>query len=330
MALKAGYVGVKRWLYEKLQATTSKNVQDISNIRSEQAVLGARNLNATDYTKSSALTNIVPTFNSDGSITVNGATTAAETLAGGSGANFTAWYGGSVRIGEAPANVTMALYDATAGSNAGTAGQTVTMIAGHAYRLSITFAANKTFTNVTVKPLIVIASDPTTEPSAYAMTNRQLTNAYNIVNKTGVTYDATYCDTSASTASLSVKGNVAQFIGLAKITTQVPQYTKFIEGLPGVKSANNAAFNFAILSSADGTKTYRCYLDQYGKVSAHVTPIPVGSYAISFVYFCADDATIFTRSLDREASPEVIADDPEPVTKTTRSTKKTATTKEGE
>lgn len=176
MALKAGYIGVKRRIYEKLQATIIKNVQDISNIRSEQAALGARNLNATDYTKSSALTNIVPTFNSDGSITVNGTTTAAETLAGGSGANFTAWYGGKVRIADAPADVTMALYDATAGANAGTAGQTVTMIAGHAYRLSITFAANKTFTNVTVNPLIVIASDPTNEPSPYVMTNLQLMN----------------------------------------------------------------------------------------------------------------------------------------------------------
>lgn len=189
MALRAGYYGVKRRIWEALQKAVSEDTQEIADIRSEQALLGARNLNATDYTKASALTNIVPTFNSDGSITVNGTTTSAESLAGGSAANFTAWYGGSVRIGEAPANVTIALYDATAGSNAGTAGQTVTMIAGHAYRLSITFAANKTFTNVKVNPLIVIASDPTTEPSAYAMTNQELTKL-----ATTLKYEVLYVD----------------------------------------------------------------------------------------------------------------------------------------
>lgn len=43
MALKAGYVGVKRWFYEKLQATTAKNVQDIADIWSNNNITGVVN-----------------------------------------------------------------------------------------------------------------------------------------------------------------------------------------------------------------------------------------------------------------------------------------------
>lgn len=327
MALKAGYVGVKRWLYEKI-------VKDVIDIWTNVESTGVINL-IENTAASTEKNDTVYTVNADGTISLSG--TASETnnvtinaitgaalkklgsklyLSGGCSSKVylilrtTNWTEVAKSEGSEVSFNTSGLTDATT------------------YTLSVVVTNGTNTAGMVVKPMITNKAGLVYAP--YAMTNRQLTKAYEIANKTGVTFNDTYCDVSGCSYSLSVKGNLAQIIGVVKITTQVPQYTKFIEGLPAVKSSGGAAFNFALLSSADGTKTYRCYLDSYGKISAHVTPIPAGSYVLSFVYFCAEDTAIYTRSLDREASPEVIADDPEPVTKTTRSTKKTATTKEGE
>lgn len=332
MALKAGYIGVKRRIYEKLQAITTKNVQDIADIWTDNTKTGVHNflLPLTGSYDNNGIT-ITPENNNVG-IKINGTSTAEINYdyipEGSILANLRGKFKLSLGV-DSIAGMNVVFYKSTSGSwNLSGAVKEIEVNLTDAEHLNgkvrIYIANAKTYADVVINPMITALEDPDTTPTPFAMTNRQLTKAYEIVNKTGVTFDDTYCDVSGCSYSLSVKGNLAQIIGVVKITTQVPQYTKFIEGLPPVKSSGGAAYNFALLSSADGTKTYRCYLDTYGKISAHVTPLPVGSYVLSFVYFCAEDTAIYTRSLDREVSPEVIEDEPAPVTKTTRSTKKSA------
>ena len=75
MALRAGYYGVKRRIWEALQATTEKNVQDIATLRSLEDLTGAVNLFM--LTKDTDTINgVTYTVNSDKTVTVNNTATA--------------------------------------------------------------------------------------------------------------------------------------------------------------------------------------------------------------------------------------------------------------
>ena len=74
MALRAGYYGVKRRIWEAIQTTTAKIVDDIDNIWKNHTVSGAKNILPNAAT-TSTITGVTFTVNSDKSITLSGENT---------------------------------------------------------------------------------------------------------------------------------------------------------------------------------------------------------------------------------------------------------------
>ena len=269
MALKAGYVGVKRWLYEKLQATTAKNVQDIADIWTNNNTTGSKNM-ACNSASSTTDSGIHYTVASDGAVSVYGLATADTHLdintghvvpcngkklicsgcpSGGSTSSYSlqvrlsnpngSWYGARNDTGS---GYTLTKTEAEANVN-------ILLRINIANGTNIPEASPKVF-----KPMIYDPINPNSDYVPYAKTNQQLT--------ADIATDAATLDAHKTTIN-------------------------------GIISAATGAADFAAFKTA----------------MAALSPL--------------------TRSVAPE-NREVIEEEPEPVTKTTRSTKKTATIKEGE
>ena len=181
MALKAGYVGVKRWLYEKLQATTKKNVQDIADIWATDAVMSAKNV-----LDNTASTTGVFTVNADKTVTVAATSVGANqwllvnhfTLAKGSyklykcGLNDPLAHDTNARIiiyTGSDYGTTLVKADANAVANFTLENDTEIWV-----RLQIVSGAT---VNGVLKPMITLASDNSDIYAPYAMTNHELTTS---------------------------------------------------------------------------------------------------------------------------------------------------------
>ena len=119
-----------------------------------------------------------------------------------------------------------------------------------------------------------------------SMTNRDLTEK--VVPTTDVknTVISTYCDTTNSIIDIVRIGNIVQVTAVVKVTTAIPAYTKFMEGLPNALFPSNGGdarvVNFFLFTG--GSTHYRCYMDGNGNVNNHATQIPTGIHALSFMY----------------------------------------------
>lgn len=206
MALKAGYVGVKRWLYEKLQATTSKNVRDIADIWADNNITGVKNflaipikaVKATNQTGSWAgnvytINGGTFTFNVVGDlitdVVINGTFTADTTVAtnafndnikvavdgdyipsgitGGSATTYSIIFNYKETLAGSEKSL-ITLYND---------GNTVKTIDSDWLLKLYLVAKAGTYNNVSLKPMIRLASDPDATYVPYAMTNQELTKA---------------------------------------------------------------------------------------------------------------------------------------------------------
>lgn len=188
MALKAGYIGVKRRLYEKLQAIILKNVQDIADIWTYNNRSGVTNkLKITADT--TTVTDVTFTIDPDGlvSISSSGAIAANRDL------NLTTTLslkeGDKVKIGFADSDtdkVRMTIYNnSTPAQVANSFGKPVQYTAQStgSYTVYIRAINGKTFDNYIIKPMVYDAMIPDPDFASFAMTNVELTkNIYKQFN----------------------------------------------------------------------------------------------------------------------------------------------------
>lgn len=189
MALRAGYYGVKRRIWEALQATTAKNVQDITDIWSNNTIMGAKNLLPNNLVTTSSQS-VTFTHDADGGIS----------LSGTAGANVDAaiydtrdsgelWRGLTLIVSKGLDNANIkilvnAYTDTTyvktlVDLDSGTESAPITIDYSGYNRVRVT-AYVKSGTNTTGKkiyPMFRLATDPDDTYAPYAMTNRELTES---------------------------------------------------------------------------------------------------------------------------------------------------------
>ena len=185
MALKAGYVGVKRWLYEKLTKESAANKQSIIDIWANKNKTGAKNLFKLTTTSSSNH-NVTWTVDSDGTVTV---TTGEDTASADtyialnpSGVSMAA---GSYIFNGCPAGGSSTKYSlffrsstttsAEFGYDTGAGRDMVLDSTKNIVGYILIKNGTKISDNLVFKPMIRYADDPNADFVPYAMTNQQLT-----------------------------------------------------------------------------------------------------------------------------------------------------------
>lgn len=187
MALKAGYVGVKRWLYERLQATAAKNVQDIADIWSNNTIMGAKNLLPNNLvTKSDQ--SVTFTHDADGAISLSGTASAnVDAAIYDTRDSGELWRGLKLIVSKGIDNANIkilvnAYTDTTyvktlVDLDSGTESAPITIDYSGYNRVRVT-AYVKSGTNTTGKkiyPMFRLATDPDDTYAPYANTNQELT-----------------------------------------------------------------------------------------------------------------------------------------------------------
>lgn len=182
MALKAGYVGVKRWLYEKLQATAAKNVQDIANIWYSNTVVGAKNF-LKNNASSTEVNGITYTVNADGTIKAVGTATANAvlTLSNQNSYNYADLAGKTFKLtGGFSADAYVECYFSnpqTWNRDTGS-GKIFTFPDTETFTFNFTVAVRSGQTvDLVFKPMLRLVSDESDVYAPYAMTNQQLTGS---------------------------------------------------------------------------------------------------------------------------------------------------------
>lgn len=181
MALKAGYVGVKRWLYEKLQKTTAKNVTDIVGLQDNVVKTGSKN-HMIPFTGSYEVNSVTFTAASNGVVTCSGTASATATwrrnvtipagsyiLSGGPGISTLTSGVDPVFIGIY--NTSTAQYIA---ADEGTTDH-YTFENDVTYAIGLRIAKDIVSSNYTFYPMLRLATDPDATYAPYAKTNQQLT-----------------------------------------------------------------------------------------------------------------------------------------------------------
>jgi hypothetical protein len=195
MALKAGYVGVKSWLYEKLQVTTSKNVQDIADIIDHEEATGVKNLlDVTAATQEKG--GLTFTVNADKSITISAGTSTSSIYlnldyvnnSDLTSKNITAFVGKKLKGVISPSNVGVGLaigyfkgdntyVDRITSDYIYTSGAFEYPSAAVRTKNFLYIANNTTFANdTTIYPMITF-EDMSSDFAPFAMTNQQLTGS---------------------------------------------------------------------------------------------------------------------------------------------------------
>ena len=194
MALRAGYYGIKRFLRDKLEMIAGTYDETIKSLfpRSEQAVLGAKNITGTKYV-SGTDHSVVWRANSDGSITAVSGTATGDNAQNGLANPFTAPFTSPVSLtGGVDSHIYLFPYDVTdssrpytdsskttrvSGSQYGDTPLSFYMEKGHKYSIIARVVQNYSADNNTLYPLITVASDTDYTYEPYAMTNKELTDS---------------------------------------------------------------------------------------------------------------------------------------------------------
>ena len=179
MALRAGYYGVKRRIKDKIETIAGAWDQTIASLflRSEQAVLGAKNL-----LPNNAVSTTIFTVNDDKSVTVNTGGALAEQkillLYDGLTLNEDVILSGCPSGGS---DTTYAIYakdtnnayywDYNSGGKLIPKGKTIAV--------NIVLRAGQNLSNLTFYPMLRLASDPDSTYVPYVMTNKELTVSLN-------------------------------------------------------------------------------------------------------------------------------------------------------
>lgn len=187
MALKAGYYGIKKKILNRLLGLPV----DISNIRLEQALLGARNINGTKYVTGTDHS-VVWTANSDGSVTAVSGTATGDNAQNGLANPFVAPFTSQVNLtGGLDSHIYLFPYDVTDNARPYTDSSKTARVSsnqygdiplsfymeeGHRYSIIARVVQNYSANNNTLYPLLTVASDTDPEYVPYAMTNRELTD----------------------------------------------------------------------------------------------------------------------------------------------------------
>lgn len=177
MALRAGYYGVKRWLWDKLQSVPAKVDGLIENIN----ITGVKNF----------LIPLTSTYDNNGvvispvsnGIKINGTTTAEVNYdyipVGSSLSNLRGKFKLSLGV-DSISGMNLVFYKSTSGSwNLSGTTKEIEVNLTDAEHLSgkvrIYIANDKTYSNVVISPMITLLSDPDESYEPYAMTNQELT-----------------------------------------------------------------------------------------------------------------------------------------------------------
>lgn len=194
MALRAGYYGIKRFLCDKLQLIAGTYDKTIKSLfpRSEQAVLGAKNLlRYSPGVGTITVGDVTFTFNADDSVTVNG--TASQNIylqlfktddnnllpegnyilnggvAGGSSNTYALYLQERNSANTDWVNPAYFDYDGN--------GCVYSRTNNNHYAVIIFIKNGYTISNKTFYPMIRLASDPDDTYAPHAMTNKELTDS---------------------------------------------------------------------------------------------------------------------------------------------------------
>lgn len=224
MALKAGYVGVKRWLYEALTKESAENAQGITNLWANNALMGAKNRVPFPYYDgmSKSADGVTFTVDENGVIDVDTSGQASTATTSFVLMNTTARYNdGYLLLGKSQysnTDVRLQYYDATTGDgfNATEDGVLIQNTNGHNCRLVILVQSGKTISHAKFYPMISIATDPSTTYVPYAMTNKELTD--NVQQLTGSADDQKTAINAIITAATGAADFAAFKTAMAAIT----------------------------------------------------------------------------------------------------------------
>ena len=193
MALRAGYYGIKRFLRDKLETIAITYDETIQSLfpRSEQAVLGAKNLYKPVPSKTLSLSGITWTISSDGPVNANGTATALSSVAlteryGVVGEKLFIPNGKYIFNGGVSDDTTLVRLGITkngAYSNLGDGNGDIPFTIngddgsndGAYLQIALQVLNGKTVDDVVFKPMIRLATDPDPAFVLSAMTNRELT-----------------------------------------------------------------------------------------------------------------------------------------------------------
>lgn len=203
MALRAGYKGFKKLISPLIlnrpgtieidSDALNAELNEVFFPRSEQAELGAKNLNGTKYSSGTSHL-VVFTVNADGTVTANGTASGGDAELGNTGTEaFTAPFDAQVILsGGVSTNAHIYPYDRTdnarpytdsskttraTGQNAtGTKNVSFWMEKGHVYTMALRVTNGTAVENIVFKPMLRLASDPDVTFVPYAETNAELTS----------------------------------------------------------------------------------------------------------------------------------------------------------
>ena len=182
MALKAGYVGVKRWLYEKLNKNVSE-LQVNSYPYSVAGAMGSRNI--LKNTLSSGTTHqVVRTVNADGSMSLSGTAdanttmnintiTGAELKAFGAKFKLTGGISSSIYLAFRSSDWSLNIKDTGDGATI----ETSDLVDATSYYISLVISSGTNTTGKVIYPMIKNVDDTSDIWVPYAMTNQQLTGS---------------------------------------------------------------------------------------------------------------------------------------------------------
>lgn len=190
MALRAGYYGIKRWLYDQLQSAPAKLVNIFENINDA----GVRNFNASVYNPTTQ-NGIVWSFDDNGVFEANGTATGTTQR----GTTFPAQFTSQMVVSgcsSKDSKVHIYIYDETDNArpykdSSKTERMASTdnvyddkefsfyMIKGHTYTVNCRVTNGGVANHQKFYPMLRLASDPNNSYVPYAQTNYQLTGSAN-------------------------------------------------------------------------------------------------------------------------------------------------------
>ena len=194
MALRAGYYGVKRFLRNKLETIAGTYDETIKSLfpRSEQMILGSKNILNNKNIVSKESNGLTFTVNADKSVTVNGTATSdtsysffsfSDNVEIPEGNYILSDEAGFYYGGNDAAYLTLARKKGDGQTNY----DITTVRSSHSKAFDVNYSLYNRFScylfiikdtvldNLTFKPMLRLASDPDDTYEPYAMTNRDLT-----------------------------------------------------------------------------------------------------------------------------------------------------------
>lgn len=340
MALRAGYYGVKRRIWEALQRTSEKLVQDVSDIWNNNDITGAKNflaipIRAVKATNQNGVWagnvytinggtftfNVVGDYITD--VVINGTFTVDTTVATNAFNDNVKVSGDGDYIPSGISGGSASTYslifnykETLAGSEKGlitlySDGNTVKAIDSDWLLKLYLVAKAGSYTNVSIKPMLRLANDPDTLFEPYAMTNQELTKKVNGV------YNADFYLAQEVTAA-----------NLNNYTTPISL------GWSGSNAAGitNRPSDFSASGMLQVMRTWGEYCRQilYPRDSAAFYYMRVYQNGVwsSWYKYAGTEVTQSKAPEDIAVDPKISEEEPEIVVK--KSTKKKATTKEEE